>query len=212
METAIYNFLVSGGGRILAALCGLLLLAWLSRSLVRRRSDAALILVAGALVLGLLLVAGAACPTIWQRMVNLPHLARIRLLMAGVSLLVLLVACESIRRGLLHERYALLWIATGTLILLCAVLPDTLGWVSRTFGMQYVTAVVAVVFTFLILVSFHFSLALSHSETRLSRIAQRCAQLEARLELLERHASEAELSKSAAKLGVAPSTPDERAI
>ncbi len=187
METVFYNFIVSGAGRTISAVCGLLLLIWLIRSLILRRSDAALILVTGALVLGLLLLAGAAFPAVWLRLLNLPHLARIRLLMAGVSLLVLLVAFESIRRGLLRERYALLWIATGGLILLCAIMPDTLGWLSRTFGMQYVTTVVAVVFTFLILVAFHFSLALSRSESDLSKIAQRCAQLEARLELLERH-------------------------
>lgn len=185
MTASLYRFLVSDAGRLASVLVGVALLLWGRRSVVARRSHVAMLPVAGAVVVGLLLFGGALFPAVWHWIARTTHLTRIRLLMGAVSVLVLLVACESIRHAYLRERYALLWVVTGLLILLCALVPDSLGWVSRTFGMQYVTTVVAVVFTFLILVSFHFSLALSRSEEKLGKVAQRCAQLEARLERLE---------------------------
>ncbi len=181
----VLQSLVSPAGRLLAGVGGSALLLAAARRLRSNRADASLPPLAACAILGLLLMAGAVAPGLWGWIMRTSHMTRIRWLMAGVSLWVLLVACESIRRSLLRERYALLWIGTGFLILLNALFPRTLAWISSTFGMQYVTTVVAVVFTFLILVAFHFSIALSRLEKNLTRTVQRCALLEARLERLE---------------------------
>lgn len=117
---------------------------------------------------------------------RLSFLARIRLAMGVLSFIVLVVTLESIRRTHLQERYALLWVSTGIMILLCATFTSVLDFFCALFGLQYVTFVVAIIFTFLLLVAFHFSIALSALSEDRSRLAQRCAQLEARLVALEK--------------------------
>lgn len=117
---------------------------------------------------------------------RITFLGRIRLVMGVLSFIVLLVTFESVRRSHLQERYALLWVSTGVIILLCAVFTRVLDFFCALLGMQYVTFVVAVIFTFLLLVAFHFSIALSALTDDRSRLAQRCAQLQARLDQLER--------------------------
>jgi hypothetical protein len=184
--------LLSGfAGRAGSLVVGALLLtaAWLH--LRARGSHASYVVLAIWGTLGLLGVAGGLMPWVWAKTFSLSYMAKIRLLMAGMSFVVLLIAADSIRHALLKERYALLWVVTGLLILLCAFEPRVLGWVSSTFGMQYVSTVVAVIFTFLLMVSFHFSISLSKLESKISKIAQRTAQLEARLELLERRDKDA---------------------
>jgi len=48
--------------------------------------------------------------------------------------LLLLMILELVRRKYLKERYALLWIATGSLFLLLSVWTDTLYWISNLLG------------------------------------------------------------------------------
>lgn len=124
--------------------------------------------------------------TLLMKLNRITFLGRIRLLMGSLSFLVLLVTFEAVRRSHLQERYALLWLSTGIILMLCGMFTGVLDFFCALFGMQYVTFIVAVIFTFLLLVAFHFSIALSALTDDRSRLAQRCAQLEARLEELER--------------------------
>lgn len=140
------------------------------------------------LALASLLIALAADLNLLLRLNNVSFLARIRLLMGGLSFVVLLVTFEAVRRTHLQERYAILWVFTGVMLMLCAMFTGVLDFFCALLGMQYVTFVVTVIFSFLLLVAFHFSIALSRLTEDRSRIAQRCAQLEARLEALEKHA------------------------
>lgn len=136
------------------------------------------------LILGILLVMIGLDTQILHWLVATDYLTRVRLLMALLSVVVLGVTLEAIRRDQLKERYALLWVATGLIVLLCAFFPQVLSFLTTLLGVQYATAVVAVVFTFLILVAFHFSIILSGFYDNQTRIAQRCALLEERLERL----------------------------
>jgi hypothetical protein len=70
-------------------------------------------------------------------------------------------------------------------IFLCALFPEAVNLFRAVTGMQYVTAVVAVAFTFLVLVAFNFSIAMSAMEADRDKIAQKVAVLEARLNELE---------------------------
>jgi hypothetical protein len=98
---------------------------------------------------------------------------------------VIAITFESIRISRLRERFALLWLGTGFMVLLVALFPQMIEFSTQILGVQYVTAVVGVVFTFLLLVSFHFSIALSGLEADRAKIAQRCALLELRIQAIE---------------------------
>lgn len=177
-------WLAAGGWRWIVGVGGLAIGLWGLVWLVRRGQlwdRATLALAAGA---GGLALAIWPCILLW--VVAMPFLERIRLLMAAVSMMVLLVTVESIRRYRLRERYAIIWVLTGAVIMLCAFFPNLLSVFSLWFGMQYVTSVVAIAFTFLILVAFHFSTALSMARDNVARLAQQTSILEARLNHLER--------------------------
>jgi hypothetical protein len=141
----------------------------------------------GALLLALaaLFVALAADLNLLLRLNAVSFLTRIRMLMGGLSFVVLLVTFEAVRRTHLQERYAILWVFTGVMLMLCALFTDVLDFFCALLGMQYVTFVVTVIFTFLLLVAFHFSIALSRLTDDRARLAQRCAHLEARIAALE---------------------------
>lgn len=112
-------------------------------------------------------------------------LFRIRVMMGLLSVTVIAITFESIRISRLRERFALLWLGTGFMVLLVALFPQMIEFSTQILGVQYVTAVVGVVFTFLLLVSFHFSIALSGLEADRAKIAQRCALLELRIQAIE---------------------------
>jgi len=112
---------------------------------------------------------------------------KLRVVTGLLSFLMLVATLEAVRRTQMHERYALLWVATGLVILFFALYPTTiLVWLQRVTGMQYVTAIVIVIFAFLLLVSFHFSIMLSRSRDDAARLARRLALLEQRLIEVER--------------------------
>lgn len=115
-------------------------------------------------------------------------LIRMRLALGFLSFLVLMITLEAVRRMAMEERYALLWVSTGVILVLFAVYPDAVGWLAALTGMQYVSAITMVVFAFLLLVAFHFSLALSQLRANQKRLSQHAAALELRVVELERHA------------------------
>ena len=122
----------------------------------------------------------------WPWLEKATQMMRIRALMGAVSAGVFLITLLAIRSYKLREKYAVLWLATAAMITLAAFFPQVVDVAREWFGMQYVTSVVAVVFTFLIMVSFHFSIALSALNDKASATASRCAILEARIQELER--------------------------
>lgn len=118
------------------------------------------------------------------------HMTRIRMLMAAVSIAVFVITMLTIRSRKLREKYAFLWLTTAAMITLVAIFPGLVETIRHWFGMQYVTSLVAVIFVFLVLVTFHFSIALSALNDRATAFAIRIAILECRLEELERKFSE----------------------
>ena len=122
----------------------------------------------------------------WPWLAAATQMMRIRVLMGVVSVGVFLITLLAIRGYKLREKYAVLWLATAAMITLAAFFPHVVDVAREWFGMQFVTSVVAVVFTFLILVSFHFSIALSALNDKAAATASRCAILEARIHELER--------------------------
>ncbi|MEI6786883.1 MAG: DUF2304 domain-containing protein [bacterium] len=111
---------------------------------------------------------------------------RMRMALGFLSFLVLMITLEAVRRFAMEERYALLWVSTGIILVVFAVYPDAVGWLAKLTGMQYVSAITMVVFAFLLLVAFHFSLALSELRADQKRVCQFAASLELRVAELEK--------------------------
>jgi MFS family permease len=113
-------------------------------------------------------------------------LLRMRLVLGFLSFVVLMITLEAVRRFAMEERYALLWVFTGIILVGFAVYPDAVGWLAKTTGMHYVSAITVVVFAFLLMVAFHFSLALSGLRENQKKLSQKSAELELRLSELEK--------------------------
>ena len=177
------QFVVRWGGttmpRIFVAFVGLLICVAVLIALWEKRIRV-FALVMG-LLLGLFMILVAVNPKVLQFLVATSFITRIRFLMVVLSFLVVVITLEAIRRSHLQERYAILWITTGLLILLAAFFPCVLDFFTIFLGTQYVTSVVGIVFIFLLLIVFHFSIALSGIQKKQSQIAQRCAILEVRV-------------------------------
>jgi hypothetical protein len=173
------------GFRVLAAAFGIFVLYLLFRSLRRRKSNF-IALASWGMAGGFALAFSAWPQSIVTSIISTPYDMRVRYIMGFISVLVIVITLESIRRFHLQERYALLWLATGTVILLGALFPSMVALLRAGMGMQYVTALVAVAFTFLVLVVFHFSISISSSRSNQARIAQRVAILEEKIRSLEK--------------------------
>lgn len=186
METMNYalGWEHASGYRILIGLAGLLIIGFTARLAWKR--DCSLITAILWLIVGAVLIFFAAYPQkVIRLVVQTEYMTRIRFIMGAVSVFVLLITFESIRRTHLQERYALLWVVTGLVILTSVLFPRAVSLFRAVTGMDYVSAIVAVAFTFLVLVAFNFSIAMSAMEDDRSKLAQRIAILEARLKKLE---------------------------
>ena len=103
---------------------------------------------------------------------------------SAASILLILVVLELIRSGRLRERYALLWLATGTVLLVLSAwrggLNTIAGWLGVT---SYPPAVLFAVATlFILAVLLHYSTVISKLADQNVILAQRLALLEQRLE------------------------------
>lgn len=169
--------------RLLAILLGLLICLAVIQSIWDRRS----IRVYSVFILlsGILMVASGVFPGFLHRLVRMTDPIQLRVLVGILSASVLLVTFESIRRSLLRERYALLWMVTGLFLLLSAFLPESVDIIGALFGTDYWGTVVGILAAFMIFTTFHFSLAFSKHEHNQQKLAQRCAMLESRIESME---------------------------
>ena len=100
---------------------------------------------------------------------------------ASVALLAVII--ELIRSRRLRERYALLWLVTGLVLLVLSLWRDGLNTIASWFGVtQYPPAVLFASATlFIIVVLLHYSTVISKLADRNTILAQRLALLEARL-------------------------------
>ena len=119
---------------------------------------------------------------------------RVSLVGVVASALLILVVLELVRGRRLKERYALLWLATGVVLLVLSAwrggLNTIAGWVGVT---SYPPAVLFAVATlFILLVLLHYSTVISRLTDENVDLAQRVALLEQRVGGLEVEAAERE--------------------
>jgi hypothetical protein len=105
-----------------------------------------------------------------------------------VSLLLVLGVFELIRSRRLRERYALLWLLTGGVLVVLSAWRGGLNTIAGWFGVRgYPPAVLfAVGLMFVILVLLHYSTVISRLSDQNVILAQRLALLESRLRERER--------------------------
>lgn len=108
--------------------------------------------------------------------------ARLSFVAAIAVVLVLAVIVELIRRHRLQERYALLWIATGGVMLLLALWRGALHAFADFVGIAYPpSALFMVAGLFVLVVLLHYSTVLSRLSEQNKTLAQRLALLEQKL-------------------------------
>jgi hypothetical protein len=102
---------------------------------------------------------------------------------AVASVGLLLVVLELIRSRRLRERYALLWLATGVVLLVLSIWRSGLNTIANWFGVTgYPPAVLfAVAVLFILLVLLDYSTVISKLSDQNTILAQRLALLEERL-------------------------------
>jgi hypothetical protein len=107
---------------------------------------------------------------------------RIQIVAIFASAALLLVIFEMVRRKRLLERYALLWLLAGAVLLGLAIWRDLLEDIARTIGIAYPpNALFFIAFAFVLALLLHFSLAVSRLSDQSRVLAQRLALLEDRL-------------------------------
>jgi hypothetical protein len=116
---------------------------------------------------------------------------RIQIVSIVVAALLLLAILELVRRRRLLERYALLWLASGVVLLALAIWRNALEDIANILGVAYPpNALFVVAFGFVLVLLLHFSLAVSKLADQSKLLAQRLALLEERVSRGELEAEE----------------------
>jgi len=106
-------------------------------------------------------------------------------IITSVGLLIFVV--ELIRQGLLKERYSLLWLLSGVVLLVLSSSRNVLEFISHFVGIYYPPSFLFLVaFLFLLVITLHFTVVISGLSEKNKRLAQELALL--RL-MVEEHTS-----------------------
>ncbi len=107
---------------------------------------------------------------------------RIQIVAIAASGLLLVIVLELVRRRSLLERYALLWLLSGLVLLGLAIWKAVLENLATAIGIFYPpSALFVIAFGFILLLLLHFTTAVSRLSDQSKLLAQRVALLEARL-------------------------------
>ena len=113
--------------------------------------------------------------------------ARIQVVAIIAAAGLLIVLLDLVRRRRLLERYALLWLASGIVLLALAIWRNALADLASVLGVAYPpNALFVVAFGFVLVLLLHFSLAVSRLSDQSKVLAQKLAMLEARVHANER--------------------------
>ncbi|MBI3755105.1 MAG: DUF2304 domain-containing protein [Deltaproteobacteria bacterium] len=99
------------------------------------------------------------------------------------SLSVFVGIIDLIRRGLLKEQYAILWLVSAVILLILSVWRGLLDKIAQALGVAYPPSLLFLVaFLFLLLIVLHFSVIISDFSEKNKRISQEVALLKAAFE------------------------------
>jgi multisubunit Na+/H+ antiporter MnhB subunit len=115
-------------------------------------------------------------------------LVKVQIIIGTLSIILLLMTFELIRKKRLREEYAILWLFTGIAVLVFSLWPGF--FLSQFFlkitGIFYLSTVVLIAFSFLLLIVLHFSVVISKLTSQQKDLAQHYALLELELNELKR--------------------------
>jgi uncharacterized protein DUF2304 len=136
---------------------------------------------------------------------------RISIAASIASLVLILVVLELIRGRRLKERYALLWLVTGVVLLVLSLWREGLNTIAGWLGVSgYPPAILFAAATlFIIVVLLHYSTVLSEFHDQNVVLAQRLALLEERLQALSTGSSTARSGGTEGSASEAESTSSE---
>ncbi len=107
----------------------------------------------------------------------------LKLLAVVASGLLLFIVVELVRRGRLKEKYSLLWLLSGGILLVFSSSRDILEYVSHLLGIFYPPSLLFLVaFLFLLLITLHFSVVISGLSEKNKQLAQEVALLRQQIE------------------------------
>jgi len=121
-------------------------------------------------------------------------LIKVQIVVGLLSIFLLWTTIELVRKNRLREEYAILWLFTGTVVLIFSLWPEVLlsQFFAKITGIFYLSAVVIIAFLFLLLIVLHFSVVISKLTNQNKELAQRYALLELKINELKRRSSPSE--------------------
>jgi len=115
----------------------------------------------------------------------------LKLLAVVGSVALLIVVVELIRRGKLKERYSLLWLLAGGLLLFLSLSRGILDSLAGLFGIFYPPSLLFLLaFFFLLMITLHFSVVVSGLAEKNKQLAQEMALLQQKMEVLSGRGTE----------------------
>jgi len=105
----------------------------------------------------------------------------------ALSIMLVLLVLDLMRRGWLKERYALLWLTTAGLSLLVGLFPGLIVAAANLFHFQYLTVLFSMYFVFTLGLVMSFSIVISRLTDRNRELTQELALLAHTVERLEKN-------------------------
>jgi hypothetical protein len=102
-----------------------------------------------------------------------------------ISLGFFVVTFEFIRKRILREEYAILWLFTSLVIAILSLWPGLVPILSRITGFYYLTAVVVIISVFVISLLMHYSIVISKIKEVNKELIQRYGLLELKVREIE---------------------------
>lgn len=117
---------------------------------------------------------------------NVPIYWNHRVILLSLSVILLGVVLECVRRELLKERYAMLWLATAIVGFVVGMFPELIVSIARVMQFQYITVLYSLSFLFLLGIVLSFTVVISRLSERNKQLAQEVALLANHIERLQR--------------------------
>ncbi len=100
----------------------------------------------------------------------------VQLISIIVVIILFVLVIDFIRRGLLKEKYSVLWLALIAVVGLFAVWRELLDWAAMVVGVKYPPSLLFLMaFAFVLLILLHFSVVISVLTERNKKLAQEVA-------------------------------------
>lgn len=117
----------------------------------------------------------------------------LRFVLIGAMIFYFVLLISFVRSRGLNLRYFLLWLVMGLVLMLLIIFPGILPVMARLLGIQSeMNALISAICFFMILLEVSLTAIVSHQNDKITRLLQKTAILEKRIDELEKSAKEAE--------------------